>query len=263
MVLTFLLVFNSAFPVTVRLDATPQAAPDTVASGVPFNIEIYLNNNNDMIQMAQSYSLIFYSPDSSIEYAPHFNVQGHGAQTIDFPHIQYNDSSILFYNDYETYWNFMNCWYGFGWDGYLPDSMNTTGASLDGWPSDLGEELYVTLAFIVEETGTFCVDSLDHPLDTYDWLFEPVGGDHQFNGPYCWTVAEMPFLCGDANSDDNVNLLDITYLINYLYKGSEQPYPYQSGDVNGNGILNLLDVTHLLNYLYNQGQAPDCESVAN
>jgi len=67
-----------------------------------------------------------------------------------------------------------------------------------------------------------------------------------------------PFVCGDANGDLGVNILDITFLINYLYKGGPAPQPEQSADADGNTNINILDVTYLINYLYKGGGDPIC-----
>jgi subtilisin family serine protease len=60
---------------------------------------------------------------------------------------------------------------------------------------------------------------------------------------------------GDANMNGQINIQDITYLINYLYKGGPAPDPY-SGDVNGSGTINISDITYLINYLYKGGPPP-------
>ena len=64
--------------------------------------------------------------------------------------------------------------------------------------------------------------------------------------------------CGDANGTLPVNILDITFLIDYLYNGGPEPIPYISGDVNNNGLVHILDITYLIDYLYNYGTAPRC-----
>ena len=64
--------------------------------------------------------------------------------------------------------------------------------------------------------------------------------------------------CGDANNDEIVNILDITYLVNYLYKGGLQPQPLEKADVNGDATITILDITYLINYLYKGGPAPNC-----
>ncbi|PKK84695.1 MAG: hypothetical protein CVT49_02405 [candidate division Zixibacteria bacterium HGW-Zixibacteria-1] len=67
--------------------------------------------------------------------------------------------------------------------------------------------------------------------------------------------------CGDLNNDGSINVLDIVYLINYLYKGGPAPaFPYLA-DVNGSHTINILDVTALIGYLYRGGPAPACSTV--
>jgi len=66
---------------------------------------------------------------------------------------------------------------------------------------------------------------------------------------------------GDANSDWQINILDITFLISYLYKAGSSPFPIYTGDINGSCSINILDVTYLINYLYKSGPDPNigCE----
>jgi hypothetical protein len=71
-------------------------------------------------------------------------------------------------------------------------------------------------------------------------------------GDYC------QYICGDANGEGNVNILDITYLIGCLYQEGSCPEPDWVGDVNNNGATNILDITYLINYLYQGGPEPEC-----
>ncbi len=66
------------------------------------------------------------------------------------------------------------------------------------------------------------------------------------------------FICGDVNADQSVDALDVTYLINYLFKGGPAPNPLESADTNNDGHVNALDVTMLINYLYKHGSPPIC-----
>ncbi|PKK83890.1 MAG: hypothetical protein CVT49_06475 [candidate division Zixibacteria bacterium HGW-Zixibacteria-1] len=64
---------------------------------------------------------------------------------------------------------------------------------------------------------------------------------------------------GDVNGSDNMNLLDILYLIDMLYKSGPPPEPIEDvGDVDCSGDINLMDVTLLINYLYRGGPEPSC-----
>jgi subtilisin family serine protease len=60
---------------------------------------------------------------------------------------------------------------------------------------------------------------------------------------------------GDANQDGKVNLLDVSYIINALYRGGPHPDSY-CGDASGNGAINLLDVSYIISYLYRGGPPP-------
>ncbi len=66
------------------------------------------------------------------------------------------------------------------------------------------------------------------------------------------------YICGDASGNGMVNALDVTFLINYLYKHGPAPNPWQAGDANGNGLVNALDITYLINFLYKHGPSPNC-----
>jgi hypothetical protein len=61
-------------------------------------------------------------------------------------------------------------------------------------------------------------------------------------------------LPGDANGSNDVNGLDVVYLVNYL-KGGPAPNPLLGGDANGDCSVNGLDVIYLVNYLKG-GPAP-------
>lgn len=63
---------------------------------------------------------------------------------------------------------------------------------------------------------------------------------------------------GDADDNGATNILDITYLISFLYKEGLEPSCFHQGDANGNEAINILDITFLITYLYKDGPAPVC-----
>ncbi len=83
---------------------------------------------------------------------------------------------------------------------------------------------------------------------------------------YCgWNIDDIRLIgydqsgtCGDVNSDGNMDILDIVFLINYKYKSGPAPDPLNNGNVNGVDPINILDVVYLINAIYKFGPAPNC-----
>ncbi len=70
---------------------------------------------------------------------------------------------------------------------------------------------------------------------------------------------EPQVLCGDANADEDVNISDAVYIINYIFIGGEEPQPYEAGEVNCDGTVNISDAVWIINYIFIGGTAPcDC-----
>ncbi|MCP4704825.1 MAG: hypothetical protein GY865_09470 [candidate division Zixibacteria bacterium] len=66
------------------------------------------------------------------------------------------------------------------------------------------------------------------------------------------------FVCGDANGDEDVNILDIVLLINFKYKNGTEPSILFSADVNKDFNIDILDIVLLINSEYKNGVEPDC-----
>ena len=62
--------------------------------------------------------------------------------------------------------------------------------------------------------------------------------------------------CGDCNSDGEINLADVVYLIADLFKDGPPPDPVCKADANCSGYRDVGDVVVLINYLFKYGQAP-------
>jgi M6 family metalloprotease-like protein len=75
-----------------------------------------------------------------------------------------------------------------------------------------------------------------------------------------YAYVRMPgtFLLGNTNSDETVDVGDVVYLINYLYKNGSPPVPQEAGDTNCDGLVDVGDVVYLINYLFKGGPPPSC-----
>jgi len=123
-----------------------------------------------------------------------------------------------------------------------------------------GETLYVS-DHVYDFEGTEITDST-YGFPTYFGIQEGCPGSGDPEDPtrisqfdfYSGGIAT--YLFGDADNNEAINILDVTYLISYLYKGGPAPVCPNSGDPNGDCATNILDVTYLINYLYKGGPAP-------
>jgi len=86
---------------------------------------------------------------------------------------------------------------------------------------------------------------------------------------YCgWNIDDIQLIaygygsiCGEVNHDGIIDIGDVVYLINYLYKNGSPPgcTPITAcADVNGDGVVDIGDLVDLINYLYKGGPPPSC-----
>jgi len=61
---------------------------------------------------------------------------------------------------------------------------------------------------------------------------------------------------GDVVLDGIVNIVDVVYLINYIFRNGWGVLPEWTGDTNADGQVSLADVVYLINYLFKDGPSP-------
>ncbi len=63
---------------------------------------------------------------------------------------------------------------------------------------------------------------------------------------------------GNVDNDpaDEVNVVDITYLVDYMFRGGPFPECGDEADVDGLGAINVADLTLLVDYIFKGGAAP-------
>lgn len=66
------------------------------------------------------------------------------------------------------------------------------------------------------------------------------------------------YICGDVDGSEAINILDITFLINFLYKEGPAPQFPDAANVNNDAAVNILDITYLISFLYLEGLEPTC-----
>lgn len=69
-------------------------------------------------------------------------------------------------------------------------------------------------------------------------------------------IVAPPFVCGDIdNSEGPVNIADLTFFINYLFRGGPEPPITAAADLSLDSTLAVSDLTRLIDYLF-RGGAP-------
>jgi Tol biopolymer transport system component len=63
---------------------------------------------------------------------------------------------------------------------------------------------------------------------------------------------------GDADSSGSIDVGDVVYLINYLFKNGPAPKPVTAGDGNNDNEVTVSDIVFLINYLFRGGPRPSC-----
>jgi hypothetical protein len=149
----------------------------------------------------------------------------------------------------------------------------------------IGEKMYLRLRYVtdayVDEEGFYADDIFpferyqsmvsvsDAIVDTFYQISEQEGGTYFYkvrakdgqNQWGAWSNAEkavvLPsFVRGDVNGDGVIDLGDVVFLINYLYRDGQAPNPLEAGDTNSDGQINLGDVVYLIDYLFRGGSPP-------
>lgn len=71
------------------------------------------------------------------------------------------------------------------------------------------------------------------------------------------TVVNCTAKAGDTNANSLVNLGDIVYLVNFVFKGGPAPSPICRGDANGSGGAPALpDIIYLVNFVFKGASSP-------
>jgi hypothetical protein len=70
--------------------------------------------------------------------------------------------------------------------------------------------------------------------------------------------ATFTIVCGDANSDAQVNVADAVFIINYVFKGGPAPGEPDAANSNCDTGVDVADAVYLINYVFKGGAAPCC-----
>lgn len=70
------------------------------------------------------------------------------------------------------------------------------------------------------------------------------------------TIADPPYVCGDADQNGIINISDAVALIGYIFGAGPAPNPLISGDCDCNSLVNISDAVYVVSYIFGSGPAP-------
>jgi hypothetical protein len=219
-------------PDTVRVDSI---VAYTYGSGA---VPIYFFSDESLagIEVTLSYD----SPDVTVDS---FSFVGGRAEYVSLKGLSATDSTITIY-----------C-FPFEGDALIASGSGLFGKIYFSYQSTISPQV-VTI-----DTVTIMLSDREYAStfsDTIANAFQP-----QYKKGYL-DIQQSTSCCivnrGNVNNDPNdaVNVTDITYLVNYLFRGGPAPVCLAEANVNGDPgeLVNVVDLTYLVNYLFRSGSPP-------
>ncbi|NIS15967.1 MAG: hypothetical protein GWN00_24370 [Aliifodinibius sp.] len=232
---------------------------DTVFIGSYNQLEIWIENDFDIIGLALGFEFSSYSGTISwnMNYGdfPPANVENDARGAIDFNYLALGLE-----------------------DSYLPDSILIGGAAIppfEGLPTGNLRKCYTLHFYIPEGTPEqdFCIDNIFVP-PAGEWVFDNGsqaiapdyhGCQNSSPGdpdcpPICYPVRITTRVCGDANEDGHANLSDLVTILRFIFHEYLIFSPWVISDVDCDGRFNIGDIVYMTNYVFYGGPLPcsDC-----
>lgn len=77
-----------------------------------------------------------------------------------------------------------------------------------------------------------------------------------YSGSIGGPMYESHPTCGDSNTDGTINVADVVYIINYIFKNGPVPEPVCVADADYSGDISVGDPVYLINYIFKGGPPP-------
>ena len=87
-----------------------------------------------------------------------------------------------------------------------------------------------------------------------------VSGEYADGGTFAFPGAftSIGHSAGDVNGDNQINIGDVVFLINYIFRDGMAPVNMDMAETNCDGAFNLGDIVHLITYIFRDGVPPGC-----
>ncbi len=134
-----------------------------------------------------------------------------------------------------------------------PVSVGTTDIITGGYAGIVGDVLHVPFDggnyITCQETaqGGLIWDNVD---SFFDITYEIAGNPGQVSGQ----VVVRGHIAGDLNLDEQVDVADLVYMVEFMFAGGSAPLVIQTGDVNGSGgNPDIGDLVSMVEFMFSSG----------
>lgn len=110
--------------------------------------------------------------------------------------------------------------------------------------------------FSIDNNGIISGTTGDTGTFTFTVHVDDNGSTYSDEAEFTIHVAPTTYTPGDVDNSGSVNVGDLTYLVNFLYKGGPAPTILNAADVDASCEINAADLTYMVNYLFKGGPAP-------
>ena len=98
---------------------------------------------------------------------------------------------------------------------------------------------------------TICLDSSFYPTSGY-WIWTPPSIQPVWDGPHCF-IIDPGYLCGDLDDDGELQVQDVIYFVDYLFRDGLPPIDLRTADIDDIPGININDLVFYINYLFSGG----------
>ena len=144
---------------------------------------------------------------------------------------------------------------GGNWNGKAYVYSGQSGALINDFT---GADFFYQFGYSVSGGGDANNDGFaDVVIGTFTWSAVQVEGRAYvyYLGGLCGN-----FICGDANNDQTgMNILDLTFLVDYIFRGGPLPTSIVAADLDGSGgNPNIIDLTKIVDRIFRGAPLPTC-----
>ncbi len=126
------------------------------------------------------------------------------------------------------------------YDKQLYEAIFDAGINAIGYASNLASVVVIDL------WGSYGITN----ARMYLWLGDPSLQLIYTGGQTCCEIR------GDVDHNGQMDVLDLDYFLDYLYRGGSAPPCEEEADADGSGQVDVLDLDYLIDHLYREGPAP-------